>query len=118
MPATHGCRGIATVASRDAVRILRRSSAFRAPGRAAMVLRTAGRMRAGLMRRSVCVRQRRRGRGRQREGVGHVITRRDFLKVTSRIDVAWYVATQTGWIQRAVASIPGGSLDPALVRSS
>jgi FtsP/CotA-like multicopper oxidase with cupredoxin domain len=43
------------------------------------------------------------------------LTRRDFLKVTGESTVAWYVATHTGWIQRAVASIPGGSLDPASV---
>jgi FtsP/CotA-like multicopper oxidase with cupredoxin domain len=44
-----------------------------------------------------------------------MITRRDFLKITGGSTVAWYVATQSGWIQRAVASIPGGSLDPALI---
>jgi spore coat protein A len=44
-----------------------------------------------------------------------MITRRDFLKITGGSTVAWYVATQSGWVQRAVASIPGGSLDPALV---
>ena len=44
-----------------------------------------------------------------------MITRRDFLKVTGGSTVAWYVATQTGWIQRAVAAIPGGTLDPAAI---
>jgi FtsP/CotA-like multicopper oxidase with cupredoxin domain len=44
-----------------------------------------------------------------------MITRRDFLKVTGGSTVAWYVATRTGWTQRAVASIPGGTLDPASV---
>ena len=42
-----------------------------------------------------------------------MFTRRDFLKITGGSTVAWYVATQTGWIQRAVAAIPGGTLDPA-----
>ena len=41
-----------------------------------------------------------------------MITRRDFLKITGGSTVAWYVATQSGWIQRAVASIPGGSSIP------
>ncbi len=44
-----------------------------------------------------------------------MITRRDFLKVTGGSTVAWYVATQTGWIQRAVAVIPGGTLDPGAI---
>jgi len=44
-----------------------------------------------------------------------MITRRDFLKVTGGSTVAWYVATQTGWIQRAVAAIPGGTLDPGAI---
>ena len=44
-----------------------------------------------------------------------MITRRDFLKITGGSTVAWYVATQTGWIQRAVAAIPGGTLDPAAI---
>ena len=44
-----------------------------------------------------------------------MITRRDFLKVTGGSTVAWYVATQTGWIQSAVAAIPGGTLDPAAI---
>jgi FtsP/CotA-like multicopper oxidase with cupredoxin domain len=48
-------------------------------------------------------------------GVEEMITRRDFLKITGGSTVVWYVATQTGWIQRAVASIPGGTLDPASV---
>ena len=47
-------------------------------------------------------------------GVG-MFTRRDFLKITGGSTVAWYVATRSGWVQRAVAGIPGGSLDPAAV---
>jgi spore coat protein A, manganese oxidase len=39
-------------------------------------------------------------------------TRRSFLKLTGATTLAWYVATQTGWTQRAIAQIPGGSLDP------
>ena len=48
---------------------------------------------------------------RGRTGVA-MLTRRDFLKVTGGSTVAWYVATQTGWIQRATAAIPGGTLEP------
>ena len=44
-----------------------------------------------------------------------MFTRRDFLKVTGGSTIAWYVATQTGWIERAVAAIPGGTLDPAAI---
>jgi len=39
-------------------------------------------------------------------------TRRSFLKLTGATTVAWYVATQTGWMERAIAQIPGGTLDP------
>lgn len=39
-------------------------------------------------------------------------TRRSFLKLTGASTLAWYVATQTGWTQRAMAAIPGGTLDP------
>ena len=42
-------------------------------------------------------------------------TRRSFLKLTGASTVAWYVATQTGWVERAIAQIPGGTLDPAAV---
>jgi spore coat protein A len=42
-------------------------------------------------------------------------TRRSFLKLTGATTVAWYVATQTGWMERAIAQIPGGSLDPGAV---
>ena len=44
-----------------------------------------------------------------------MITRRDFLKITGGSTVAWYVASQSGWIQRAVGSIPGGSPRSALI---
>jgi spore coat protein A len=40
-------------------------------------------------------------------------TRRNFLKLTGASTIAWYVATQTGWMERAIAQIPGGTLDPA-----
>jgi spore coat protein A, manganese oxidase len=40
-------------------------------------------------------------------------TRRSFLKLTGATTLAWYVASQTGWTQRALAAIPGGTLDPA-----
>jgi spore coat protein A, manganese oxidase len=40
-------------------------------------------------------------------------TRRSFLKLTGATTVAWYVASQTGWMERAIAQIPGGSLNPA-----
>ena len=39
-------------------------------------------------------------------------TRRSFLKLTGATTIAWYVATQTGWTQRAIAQIPGGTLNP------
>jgi FtsP/CotA-like multicopper oxidase with cupredoxin domain len=44
-----------------------------------------------------------------------MLTRRSFLKLTGASTMAWYVATQTGWMQRAVAQIPGGTLDPGEV---
>jgi spore coat protein A, manganese oxidase len=43
-------------------------------------------------------------------------TRRSFLKLTGASTIAWYVATQTGWMERAIAEIPGGTLDPNNVR--
>jgi FtsP/CotA-like multicopper oxidase with cupredoxin domain len=43
-------------------------------------------------------------------------TRRSFLKLTGASTLAWYVATQTGWMQRAMAAIPGGTLNPADVQ--
>ncbi|HEV8559174.1 MAG TPA: multicopper oxidase [Actinophytocola sp.] len=42
-----------------------------------------------------------------------MLTRRSFLKLTGASTVAWYVATQAGWTERAMAEIPGGTLDPA-----
>jgi FtsP/CotA-like multicopper oxidase with cupredoxin domain len=39
-------------------------------------------------------------------------TRRSFLKLTGASTLAWYVATQTAWMERAVAQIPGGTLNP------
>jgi FtsP/CotA-like multicopper oxidase with cupredoxin domain len=42
-------------------------------------------------------------------------TRRSFLKLTGATTIAWYVATQTGWMERAMAQIPGGTLDPGAV---
>jgi FtsP/CotA-like multicopper oxidase with cupredoxin domain len=44
-----------------------------------------------------------------------MITRRDFLKITGASTVGWYVATRTGWMERALAEIPGGTLDPLSV---
>jgi spore coat protein A, manganese oxidase len=42
-------------------------------------------------------------------------TRRSFLKLTGASTVVWYVATQTGWMERAIAQIPGGTLEPGAV---
>jgi spore coat protein A, manganese oxidase len=39
-------------------------------------------------------------------------TRRSFLKLTGATTLAWYVASQTGWMERALAAIPGGTLQP------
>jgi FtsP/CotA-like multicopper oxidase with cupredoxin domain len=44
-----------------------------------------------------------------------MLTRRDFIKLTGGTTLTWYAATQIGWAQRAVAQIPGGTLDPAAV---
>jgi FtsP/CotA-like multicopper oxidase with cupredoxin domain len=44
-----------------------------------------------------------------------MLTRRDFFKLTGASTVAWYTATQFGWVQRAMAQIPGGTLDPRVV---
>jgi FtsP/CotA-like multicopper oxidase with cupredoxin domain len=43
-------------------------------------------------------------------------TRRSFLKLTGATTLAWYVASQTGWMERALAAIPGGTLQPGDVR--
>jgi spore coat protein A, manganese oxidase len=44
-----------------------------------------------------------------------MLTRRAFLRLTGASAVGWYVATQFGWTQRAMAQIPGGTLDPLSV---
>src|SRR5512132_398326 len=44
-----------------------------------------------------------------------MITRRDFIKLTGATTVGWYVATQFGYVQRAIAQIPGGTLDPSSI---
>jgi spore coat protein A len=44
-----------------------------------------------------------------------MLTRRDFIKLTGASTVGWYVATQLGWVQRAMAQIPGGTLHPTLI---
>ena len=41
-----------------------------------------------------------------------MLTRRQFIKATSATTMGLFVATQFGWVQRAVAQIPGGTLDP------
>jgi hypothetical protein len=48
-------------------------------------------------------------------GVG--LCPRDGVSSSSPVQqtVAWYVATQTGWMERAIAQIPGGTLDPGAV---
>src|SRR6266542_3753634 len=43
---------------------------------------------------------------------GIMLTRRNFLKLTGASTIGWYVATQAGWMERAVAQIPGGTLNP------
>jgi FtsP/CotA-like multicopper oxidase with cupredoxin domain len=42
-----------------------------------------------------------------------MLTRRDFFKLTGASTIGWYVATRFGYVQRAFAQIPGGTLDPA-----
>src|SRR5512132_699935 len=44
-----------------------------------------------------------------------MLTRRDFIKLTGASTVGWYAATQFGWVQRAMAQIPGGTLHPSLI---
>jgi len=44
-----------------------------------------------------------------------MLTRRNFLKLTGASTIAWYVATQAGWMERAMAQIPGGTLNPSSV---
>lgn len=40
-----------------------------------------------------------------------MLTRRQFIKATSATTMGLFVTTQFGWVQRAVAQIPGGTLD-------
>jgi len=44
-----------------------------------------------------------------------MLNRRDFLKLTGASTVGWYVATRFGYVQRAVAQVPGGTLGPLSV---
>ena len=44
-----------------------------------------------------------------------MLSRRTFFKLTGASTVGWYVATRFGWVQRAMAQIPGGTLDPTSV---
>jgi spore coat protein A len=44
-----------------------------------------------------------------------MLTRRDFIKLTGASTLGWYVATQFGYVQRAIAQVPGGTLDPLSV---
>ncbi|MGA9161153.1 MAG: hypothetical protein WB297_09875 [Actinomycetota bacterium] len=44
-----------------------------------------------------------------------MLTRRDFFKLTGATTIGWYVATRFGYVQRAIAEIPGGTLDPTLI---
>lgn len=42
-------------------------------------------------------------------------TRRQFLKLTGAGTLSLFMATRAGWVQKALAQIPGGTLDPTLV---
>jgi spore coat protein A len=44
-----------------------------------------------------------------------MLNRRQFLKLTGASTLGWYAAMQVGWVERAVAQIPGGTLDPLSV---
>ncbi|HKZ75757.1 MAG TPA: bilirubin oxidase, partial [Actinomycetota bacterium] len=44
-----------------------------------------------------------------------MISRRDFLRLTGASTVGWFVATRFGYVQRAMAQVPGGTLDPLVV---
>jgi FtsP/CotA-like multicopper oxidase with cupredoxin domain len=44
-----------------------------------------------------------------------MLSRRSFFKLTGASTIGWYAATRFGWVQRALAQIPGGTLDPATV---
>ena len=41
-----------------------------------------------------------------------IVTRRNYFKLTGVSTLGWYVATDWRWAERAVAQIPGGTLDP------
>ncbi|HET7929105.1 MAG TPA: multicopper oxidase [Actinomycetota bacterium] len=41
-----------------------------------------------------------------------MLTRRTFFRLTGASTIGWYAATRFGWVQRAVAAIEGGTLDP------
>jgi FtsP/CotA-like multicopper oxidase with cupredoxin domain len=49
--------------------------------------------------------------GARREGDA-MLTRRDFFRLTGATTIGWYAATRSGWVQRALAAIPGGTLQP------
>ena len=42
-----------------------------------------------------------------------MLTRRDFFKLTGATTVGWYAATRFGWVQRAIAQVEGGTLQPS-----
>jgi len=42
-----------------------------------------------------------------------MLTRRTFFKLTGASTIGWYAATRFGWVQRAMAAIEGGTLEPA-----
>jgi spore coat protein A, manganese oxidase len=44
-----------------------------------------------------------------------MLSRRSFFKLTGASTIGWYAATRFGWVQRALAQIPGGTLDPTTV---
>ena len=44
-----------------------------------------------------------------------VLTRRSFFRISGASTIGWFVATKAGWVQRAMAQIPGGSLDPGAI---
>jgi spore coat protein A, manganese oxidase len=44
-----------------------------------------------------------------------MLSRRTFFKLTGASTIGWYAATRFGWVQRALAQIPGGTLDPSMV---
>jgi FtsP/CotA-like multicopper oxidase with cupredoxin domain len=44
-----------------------------------------------------------------------LLSRRTFFKLTGASTIGWYAATRFGWVQRALAQIRGGTLDPTTV---